>query len=132
MTTDISKWKRGMNVLVLCALVGFWVAPYFDSNLDAEIKAPLFAVVAATALCIRAMPKSVRRNGNVTASMLVDIAPDIVVGAGTLLASFFWLSSQDVHIVYLASAAILSVCAAVGLATGTVGNIAVEVEQDPR
>ena len=53
MTTDISKWKRGMNVLVLCALVGFWVAPYFDSNLDAEIKAPLFAVVAATALCIR-------------------------------------------------------------------------------
>lgn len=90
---DKFSWtKAGFGAVVFCAYIGLSGASYLDPDLTDKVKALMFALVAATALCVSLIPiaesEPVRRTPS-TWPRLVHYAVLTLSAVSSFLAAFF-------------------------------------------
>ena len=102
---DKFSWTKAvLGGVVLCAYLGLSAANFFDPDLSNGVKAPMFALVAATALCVSLIPimgsESVGRTPS-TWPRLVHYAILTLSATSSFLAAYFWVRSAGTIEQYL-------------------------------
>ena len=102
---DKFSWTKTIfGAVVFCAYIGLSAANYLDPDLSNQVKAPMFALVAATALCVSLIPTtqsvSLRRTTS-TWPRLVHYAVLTLSATSSFLAAFFWVRSAGTIDQYL-------------------------------